>query len=273
MKPALTRFALVAVALLAIIVFSPLSHAQDEPADDLKLANKALAVVGVAVATPEKSGRFSTRLPFRPGTHVYYRLVCPKGVLGMDEAGSSLSVFADDTGKSLVTEKSQGQGGNLGSSPSLEEDHKAIRSEFVSDKIPAVGAKALLLKGTLAIKVGADPKDQKIAGAELKEKATLELGSHKVTVGSVTAGDKTIQVDLTSGEPLEFIKSVSTVVDGKKVEADISGDGRMGDGAETVYSRTYNLPANIEKVEVTVTYFSTIQTQTIAVDLKVGLGL
>jgi len=273
MKPALTRFALVAVVLLAVIVLAPLSRAQDKPAEEIKPADKALTVVGVAVAAPEESGRFSTRLPFRPGTHVYYRLACPKGVIGMDEAASSLSAFADDTGKSLVTEKSQGQGGNLGSSPSLEEDHKAIRSEFVSDKIPATGAKALLLKGKLAIKVGAEPKDLKIAGATLKEKAKLELGSNTVTVGSVTASDKTIQVDLTSSEPLEFITSVSTVVDGKKVEADISGSGRAGDGAETVYSRTYSLPANLEKIEVTVTYFSKIQTQTVAVDLKVGLGL
>jgi hypothetical protein len=273
MKPALTRFALVAVVLLAVIVLAPLSRAQDKPAEEVKPADKALTVVGVAVAAPEESGRFSTRLPFRPGTHVYYRLACPKGVIGMDEAASSLSAFADDTGKSLVTEKSQGQGGNLGSSPSLEEDHKAIRSEFMSDKTPAAGAKALLLKGTLAIKVGAEPKDLKIAGAKLKEKAKLELGSNTVTVGSVTASDKTIQVDLTSSEPLEFITSVSTVVDGKKVEADISGSGRAGDGAETVYSRTYSLPANLEKIEVTVTYFSKIQTQTVAVDLKVGLGL
>ena len=173
------------------------------------------------------------------GTKVVLVIKMPAGVglIEIDEDNSSLDTFTD--------EKTTQYAAEFESFPDVAKDGSAGAIAAESDIVPGAGMSALLLEGTLALKVAAGTKPTRIAALRPENDKGFKLGATPVTFSDVTPPDDPKAEDATLSFNINLPRSVMSGIrqvkflDAKGAEiegARRTSSGYSGDDGEMGFS-------------------------------------
>jgi hypothetical protein len=215
-----------------------------------------------------------------PGTTLV--LVCrpPEGgVIGLDTDASTVSVFHDDRGNSLlggVSKRGRAKS-SIGSFPVVAGDGSAVRFEVEGGKLPAADATAIEVEGTLRVRLASGKASHQHDGATLAVQQPISAGpiAGKVTkVGAPEWGDAKLQVELTFPMALEQLAGVRFLTpEGKAIKSSQSSSMRMGIGAKTTSKLTFDLAEKVERATVVFDVWTDQREVDVPFAVSTGLGL
>jgi hypothetical protein len=215
-----------------------------------------------------------------PGTTLV--LVCrpPEGgVIGLDTDASTVSVFHDDRGNSLlggVSKRGRAKS-SIGSFPVVAGDGSAVRFEVEGGKLPAADATAIEVEGSLRVRLASGKASHQHDGATLAVQQPISAGpiAGKVTkVGAPEWGDAKLQVELTFPMALEQLAGVRFLTpEGKAIKSSQSSSMRMGIGAKTTSKLTFDLAEKVERATVVFDVWTDQREVDVPFAVSTGLGL
>ncbi len=212
---------------------------------------------------------------FRDGTALSVMVSQPgKRILDVDATASKLESFTDD--KQSVLTKPKGDRPGFGEMwldgfPRIAADGQHCVITLRAPNVPAAGAAAILVKASIALKIGSDPKTEELKNISLKP-------GDKAAIGKLSVG---MPKENFGGAPTIFISSdqpnVGPVVfldaNGKEIKTQPGGSSRLGLGNKTEYQSHFVFDNKIpDKITVKVTYYTKVESVTVPLDLKTGVG-
>jgi hypothetical protein len=215
-----------------------------------------------------------------PGTALV--LVCrpPEGgVIALDTDASTIAVFRDDRGNSLLASASKrGRAESpIGGFPVIAGDGSAVRFEVEGSQLPAADATAIAVEGSLRLRLASGKTSHQHDGATLAVQQPISAGpiAGKVTkVGAPEWGDAKLQVELTFPMALEQLAGVRFLTpEGKAIKASQSSSMRMGIGAKTTTTMTFDLAAKVERATVVFDVWTDLREVDVPFAVSTGLGL
>jgi hypothetical protein len=215
-----------------------------------------------------------------PGTTLV--LVCrpPEGgVIGLDTDASTVSVFCDNRGNSLLASASKrGRATSpIGGFPVIAGDGSAVRFEVEGSQLPAADATAIAVEGSLRLRLASGKTSHQHDGAILAAQQPISAGpiAGKVTkVGAPEWGDAKLQVELTFPMALEQLAGVRFLTpEGKAIKASQSSSMSMGRGAKTTTMLTFDLAAKVERATVVFDVWTDLREVDVPFAVSTGLGL
>jgi len=248
-------------------------------------ATAAVQVLGLRLVAPSANaagGEDIAAPAFHatPGTTLV--LVCrpPEGgVIGLDTDASTVSVFHDDRGNSLlggVSKRGRAKS-SIGSFPVVAGDGSAVRFEVEGGKLPAADATAIEVEGSLRVRLASGKASHQHDGATLAVQQPISAGpiAGKVTkVGAPEWGDAKLQVELTFPMALEQLAGVRFLTpEGKAIKASQSSSMRMGIGAKTTTKLTFDLAEKVERATVVFDVWTDQREVDVPFAVSTGLGL
>ena len=201
-----------------------------------------------------------------------------RAIVGMDSDASKITHFTDGKGTDLSKpDADNGFSQSPFQFPEMSEDGHSMTLSVASSRIPIAGATHIKLTGSVSLQCGADPKTVKTPDLALAKGTTLKLGDVPVSIseiGSDSMGDDNkMQVTfhathaLTAVKTIRFLKS-----DGSEIKSRYSGSSSMSFGGAGSFDSTYNLAEKVDKATVEVTWWGSLQTVELPLNLDVGLG-
>lgn len=215
-----------------------------------------------------------------PGTALV--LVCrpPEGgVIGLDADASTIAVFCDNRGNSLLASASKrGRATSpIGGFPVIAGDGSAVRFEVEGSQLPAADATAIAVEGSLRLRLASGKTSHQHDGAILAAQQPISAGpiAGKVTkVGAPEWGDAKLQVELTFPMALEQLAGVRFLTpEGKAIKASQSSSMSMGRGAKTTTMLTFDLAAKVERATVVFDVWTDLREVDVPFAVSTGLGL
>ena len=193
-----------------------------------------------------------------------------KQFVSLDENATKATAWTDDKGTNLAEKISDW----LGMSLDVIKDKRTALFKISSEAVPAPGAREMILEATVGIKCGSEEKtvEQKDFALQVGSELTVGPAPMKVkTIGEGGGNDK-MEVTLKGTTDPEAIKDlVFLSADGKVIKAHVTESGWESRG-QIEYTRTYALAEKVETVTVRVVYFTQMETLTVPLHLKVGVG-
>lgn len=218
-----------------------------------------IQVARVVVASDDFSAK-----PFNSdnGTKIvlWVKMPAGQGLIELDEDASLLESFTDDKGTNL--------GGKFDSFPDEFKDASGGTIEVESTAIPAAGATALQVEGSLAMTVATSTRKTRVSNVALRNDAKLTLEKTPMTLAEVEADGE--EQTFTLKLPRQVMTGIKNVVfldaKGQPLEGRATGNGYINDNAEMSF--------RVKTTGKTVTMeFETWQGQrTIKVPFKVKAG-
>jgi hypothetical protein len=215
-----------------------------------------------------------------PGTTLV--LVCrpPEGgVIGLDVNASTVAMFRDDRGNSLlggVAKRGRAKS-PIGNFSVIAGDGSAVRFEVEGGKLPAADATAIEVEGSLRVRLASGKASHQHDGATLAVQQPISAGpiAGKVTkVGAPEWGDAKLQVELTFPMALEQLAGVRFLTpEGKAIKASQSSSLRMGIGAKTTTKLTFDLAEKVERATVVFDVWTDQREVDVPFAVSTGLGL
>ncbi len=260
------------LGLLVSLAAAPVAAETDDAA--------SLSVLGLTVAKADPDNKWGQSLVpgVSAGTSVYLRYRRDDlALIDVDKEACKLDRFADDKGRLLYE---PGKGGTFGPSwlgrDDIADDGKGVVIEVESKQTPAKGAAALTIVGDLVLRTG---RDLTVATADvpLQVEKTFTIGSQKVTVikaGKPQWGDDPLAIQLESTGSFAAWKRVRFFgPGGKPIEASRRSSGHMRFGDRHKYTATYHLKSKPKSLSARVSYYTSVESLTVPIDLTVDLGL
>ena len=215
-----------------------------------------------------------------PGTTLV--LVCrpPEGgVIGLDVNASTVAMFRDDRGNSLlggVAKRGRAKS-PIGNFSVVAGDGSAVRLEVEGSQLPAADATAIEVEGSLRLRLASGKASHQHDGAILAVQQPISAGpiAGKVTkVGAPEWGDAKLQVELTFPMALEQLAGVRFLTpEGKAIKASQSSSMRMGIGAKTTTKMTFDLAEKVERATVVFDVWTDQREVDVPFAVSTGLGL
>lgn len=215
-----------------------------------------------------------------PGTTLV--LVCrpPEGgVIGLDVNASTVAMFRDDRGNSLlggVAKRGRAKS-PIGNFSVVAGDGSAVRFELEGSQLPTADATAIEVEGSLRLRLASGKASHQHDGAILAVQQPISAGpiAGKVTkVGAPEWGDAKLQVELTFPMALEQLAGVRFLTpEGKAIKASQSSSMRMGIGAKTTSKLTFDLAEKVERATVVFDVWTDQREVDVPFAVSTGLGL
>lgn len=215
-----------------------------------------------------------------PGTTLV--LVCrpPEGgVIGLDVNASTVAMFRDDRGNSLlggVAKRGRAKS-PIGNFSVVAGDGSAVRFELEGSQLPAADATAIEVEGSLRLRLASGKASHQHDGAILAVQQPISAGpiAGKVTkVGAPEWGDAKLQVELTFPMALEQLAGVRFLTpEGKAIKSSKSSSMRMGIGAKTTTKMTFDLAEKVERATVVFDVWTDQREVDVPFAVSTGLGL
>jgi hypothetical protein len=265
------RLSLAAVLLVPAL----LSPAGAEPA----AAPLAVSVVAVRAS---REVRLDGDKPERPGmgmsaTSVHLLMESREASLVQAvKEKCVLAAFRDDKGTDLLAVKPK-FGGALGAFPKFAKDRRSCLLEVQSDALPAAGARALTVEGTLVFTVAGGEETVKAEGVKLAKGTSFKAGALGVAVegaGKPQWGDDPMEVTLqiaAATDPVSRIRFLDA--SGQDLAARRTGSSSMRLGGAGTISWTYSFKKAADTATVEVTLWKDLKEVTVPVKLEFGIGM
>jgi hypothetical protein len=289
----------VAPFILAALLAASFILAQEQrPKDEAKPATVQVAALTIQRALPQAAPKGdgmndqaivsatvgnSLMSMSVPGVRVSVIVSQPgKHFIGIDKAESKLESFTDDQKTNLRTQDGpqvqfgwnpDGQNQWIEQIPRPFEDRSTVALEIRAPRIPAAAAREIQLKGKLVLKSGAVTKT--VEKKNLAEGSEIALGLCTIKVAKVEGNDLGgCNVTLETSQGFELLQKIEFFdADGLPLDATHIGNSmRIAENQSTI-GRQYALSEWMDQVTVKITYFDSIETIEVPLDLKVSVGL
>jgi len=234
-------------------------------------------VVGLEVMKPDPSDKFGNALVMgRPaGTTITLKIAAlDKHFISLDEDATDVTACSDDKGTNLTEDRAGGREG-FDWSFDLSDDAPAALFGIRCPAVPAPGAREVSLEGTVGIKCGSAEKTVEQKDFALKVGSELTVGPAPMKIEKIEGawGESKMQVTLSGTTNPETIKELVFLgAAGKVIEHRVTMTGCWGNPGQMSYKRTYALAEKVDTVTVRVSYFAKVETLTVPLHLKVGVG-
>ncbi len=247
-----------------------LAASDDKKADgEKKSAEIRIVSLSIYKAPPAMPGTFMMR---PNGVNLEVMVSLPgRHIVGFDAKAAKLDRFTDDKENILFKQV----GGIFGGPSWLNEygvrydpDGASVTYQVNGNNPPGKGAEKLLLKGSVVLKCGTEPKSEEVKELEMKPKQEAAAGSFKVRVGQF--GN---QIEVLS--PEENLQKVEFLdAKGKAIATGVPSRVRMPPNKDKLnYAYYYFLIGKHEKFSAKIHHFTKVESVTVPLDLKVGMGL
>jgi hypothetical protein len=284
--------------LVLLVLLAPLTAADDPKAvKEPALPKWTVHGLSVMKGSPDAERAQGDRgpgpgfgaLPLLPaeGTRVILMLQIPdRAVLAYDSKGCKIDSLTDDKGTDLLkgampAPEPAGRGGPAGTSPRVTgtqfgPEGKSGIFTFSAPGLPAAGAMKLRVKGSVAVVVGSKEKEVEKKDVSIKDGVDLEFGKLSLIESPFNGRNTTTAVSYKGTKPIKKL----TLLDADGKEIAIRRSTMPPTGSRDL-DPTRDFPARfaptdrtakIDKCTVRVTYFDTVETVTLPVDLETGLG-
>ncbi len=153
----------------------------------------------------------------------------------------------------------------------IQPDGENCTAQIIATDAAGKGTTKILVKGSLGVECGIDPKTTEAKELTLKAKEELSLGDFtmKVTQANPTFAQINAAADKLRPKQVEFLddkgKVIMTGPPNRYAFTPFGGKKQSG--------LNDFLHGKQEKVTVKLTYFEKVETATVPLDLSVGLGL
>jgi len=210
------------------------------------------------------------------GTTIRLAISLPdKHIVDVEPGASKLAHFADDKGTDLtkVKKKSPFDGEDWLWPPHarISKDAKQCSVEANAPGVPAIAATKIKLKGDIVVLCGSDEKTLEAKDVVFDEKLNLIVGPFTVKKGKPLFGDEPSAL-FQSAQNKHITRVVLKPAQGKEINAEYRGGGRVTAFNKTEYSWMYSLDGAGERCTVRVTFFDKMEAVTVPVDLELGVG-
>lgn len=207
-----------------------------------------------------------------PGVEIRAAARTPgRKILSIDKDASKVAGWTDDAG----TDLSHGAPTDFFFWVDVEswgEPAEASIVKFKTETVPDARAQRITLKGTLGL-VTASKTKQDTATVALEKGKQLEVAGLKLKLSDVEDQGGQVSLTIETSTPLDAIQEV-TFADGagKEIEAEDMGSGSFGFGGKFTYSKSWLLDRRAPKIELTVSYWSDLETTRVPIDMSLGAG-
>ena len=193
-------------------------------------------------------------------------------MIDLDEEASKLTQFVDDKGTDLSKgDERFGMMNPIRGMHVADDGHRAT-VDIEGGVCPVNGATTITAKGTLAIKCGADPKDEKLEKIALAKGTKLTIAGVPVTISEVNSSSNT-QITFESSKPLDAVRELKFLDPaGKEIKSRYSGGSSMKFGSTATYQKMYELETKASSVTIAVSYWGKSQTVSVPLEMKAGVG-
>lgn len=262
------------LALLLTTVFATESFSE-EP---------TIRVAGIQVVRETVGEDFSNKLvPFNTnekGSSLALIIAPGSGkIIGLDDEASKIESFTDDKGTDLMGKEQRFGRAGFGPFPKISKDGKAGMIEVRGGGVPADGATALRLKGSIAVQTGSKTEAVKSAPFLLKKGAKIAVGNIELKVGKVGKpdfGDHALEVTVsTANKAIETIAGVSFLDEnGNEIETQSTGSGSSGFNGKFNYDESYGLSRDLagKKVVLQFEVWTDLEEKVIPIEITASLG-
>jgi hypothetical protein len=226
-----------------------------------------IVVGGVQVVRVVVPGNDFSSKPFNKdnGTTIalWVKMPAGHGLIEIDEDNSVLEDVSDDKGSNI--------GGKFDSFPDEFKDGSGGIIEVESSGFPAAGATAILVEGTLAMRVSTGTRKTRVAKVSLQDNAKFTLGKTPVVVAEAQTQEDSQSFTLKLPRQLMTeIKDVAFLdAKGQPIESNRTSSGYMNDAAEMGFS--VKTAAKVLTVEFEM--WQGLKTVKVPFKVKAGLGL
>jgi hypothetical protein len=181
-----------------------------------------------------------------------------------------VTTFTDDKGTDLANRQQQPRRTSGTSYSSVAEDGKVIVVAISSAKPLGQGASKVLLKGSLTVRTNTGDKTSDRQPLALHQGRTVSVGGIALGVQKLVPSKDGLQLTLSAPESLERVKSLRFFTpEGKEIVAKMTGRAENRPPHHSMIG--YQLPAEVNELEVEARYMGAIETVTVPVELEAKL--
>jgi hypothetical protein len=234
-------------------------------------------------AEPEPSASGTDGAVFNAGPtasmNMMFRVDLPgRNVIGIDESASKLTEFGDDKGTDMLkadpAHPTFFSEASFTPRPRADSEPHSVTIDLARPQAPATGALKISLKADLVVLCSDSAKTAEHKDAAVKVGTKITAGPFSCTIAEIEAsevGDFKFQVTLRSSQSFKGnVKDLSFVdPDGKPLKSQLFSDG----SGSKIFTRTYGLDRQVDKVTVKVVYFDKVESIHVPVELSAGVGL
>ncbi|MBZ0115093.1 MAG: hypothetical protein K8J08_21735 [Thermoanaerobaculia bacterium] len=196
------------------------------------------------------------------------------GIISFDEDASSLELFADDKGKSLLGDSSFNNG--FGSFPVIEDGGGHLLLELEAEGQASPGAKSLHAKGKVVVAVSEVTETYRSGKVSLVEDAAIDAGPIPFAVSAVGPpewGDAALSVTLVADQKIDEVKSIHFLdLQGQPIEFESGSSSSMSMMGTMTVTRQFTFSEKIDAVLVEIEYWGGLRRVEVPFDLTVGIG-
>lgn len=261
----MVRFCWTALFLMAV------SAAFGVPALPPRAEQPAVEVVSINVQSPRPADEDG---PARRGqTFIHVQVKLPgKEIVGFGP-DSKLESFTDDKGTDLAEAGNQFNGAKfpLSVTSLIGKDRSKVTYQMYTSKVPASGAREFRMKGDFQVLVGAEATVNS-ATVALAPGTNVAIGTVKFSVAGTPANPTVkLQYVAETFKEVEFEDAgTNQLIKASKTSGGGSKDQKTG---RTQWYQEYSLGQRPAKIKVTVRTYDKIESVTVPVELKFGVGL
>ncbi|MFP4027831.1 MAG: hypothetical protein ACLFWL_08580 [Candidatus Brocadiia bacterium] len=265
------------VLLLAFVLSAAVMSSPAPAAGKLEVKTAGIQIA----AAPYDVDDWQTR-PFNSrGTAVALLAKYPEAaIIALDTDNCKLDQFTDDTGKDLTKKPKTKQRFHLQSAFSrshVSKDRHAVLLQIRGASIPAPKAKTIHIKGSVQIKVARERKTALQKGLKLEDNSKITAGPVEFTLGKVKStkqGKIRKIIELKATEAIDHIEKIRFLDgQGNEIKSRGRGSSTMRFGGNVKVQKRVGLERDMGTVDVEITYWDGLETKTMPLDVRAGLGL
>lgn len=234
-------------------------------------------VIGLEINKKLPAEQRDVSFAFRDGTTVGVLLTTPgKRIVDVDVESSKLERYVDDKDFEMVNPKGEKPRPGEFATPWLEgfprisKDGQHCLVNLRSPRTPSENASKVLIKASVALQVGSDPKTEEFKDTALKPGDKIKLGNFTLQVPKEQFGGGT-SLSIISDQP-----NVGSVVfldaEGKEIKSFPGGSSKTGIFGKSEYHTYFGFEKKVEKATIQLTYYSKIEKIEVPIDIQIGIG-
>jgi hypothetical protein len=263
---AISRFLFVGTMILGVRLFA-------SDAEQWKIQITGLRIVAPPVEKKEGAqGAFFQP----PGVTVVAALTPAQGkIVSIDQFKSKVDAFTDDKGTDLLAAKSDSPFNKPGFGM-MDTKESCATVEIQAAGLPAKGASALNISGTITAKIAAGTKEFTVESADITNGTHFTCGELPIEITkaglskAMFSNEQEFSVTFSSAKDLESISTLDFFdAQGTKLEARKSEWG----GGMGSYMVVYVFKKSVDHAKIVATCWTDLKTVEVPLSVKTGVGL